>query len=81
MHEATFAAPHPDDQFQAAGLPQLTTAAQPLFDFLLRPNARPNQFRPIGLVALRSLALPPTYRRRPASAAPVKVALALSAKW
>ncbi|AMR26443.1 hypothetical protein A0257_04540 [Hymenobacter psoromatis] len=46
MDEATFAAHHrgeQGDQFQAAALPQLTAAEQPLYDSLLRTNARLEQ--------------------------------------
>lgn len=46
MDEATFAAHHRGEQggqFQAAKLPQLTTAEQPLYHFLLRTNARLEQ--------------------------------------
>lgn len=46
MDEAAFTAHHQGEQggqFQAAELPQLTTAGQPLYHFLLRTNARLEQ--------------------------------------
>jgi len=71
MDEATFAAHHQGaqgGQFQAAGLPQLTTAEQPLYHLLLRTNARLEQEKlPLAYVmaAIAQATGHPTQRAAP----------------
>lgn len=71
MDEATFAAHHQGAQggpFQAAGLPQLTTAEQPLYHLLLRTNARLEQEKlPLAYVmaAIAQATGHPTQRAAP----------------
>ncbi len=71
MDAATFAAHHQGEQgnqFQPAGLPQLTTAEQPLYHLLLRTNARLEQEKlPLAYVmaAIAQATGHPTQRAAP----------------